>query len=97
MSFALGTKVIKRLCVEQNPLGWQKAKLSPALFKPYEQTLFEWVTTHLKQHHALPHPETLYAAFPDVLAVETPEPASYYLLHLDQQFYYDTLNAANLQ
>lgn len=96
MSYAIGTKAIKRLCLEQNPLGWQKAKLSSVLFKPYEQGVFEWVQTHLKQHHALPQIETLQATFPDVTAVETPEPSSYYVLLLEQQYCYEKLNKANL-
>ena len=42
MAYALGTKAIKRLCYEQNPIGWQKAKLSPVLFKSHEQPVFAW-------------------------------------------------------
>ena len=97
MAYALGTKLIKRLCYEQNPVGWQKAKLSPVLFKPYEQPVFAWVTDHLKAHHALPHLETLQANFPDVGALDVPEPASYYALLLEQQFCYERLNRANLE
>ena len=85
MAYGIGNKAIKRLCHEQNPVGWQKAKLSPALFKPYEQPVYEWVTDHLKLHHALPHVETLEAAFPDVEPLEIPEPSSYYVLQLEQQ------------
>ena len=80
------SRAIKRLCLEQNPIGWQKAKLSPVLFKPYEQPVFEWVTDHLKHHHALPHVDTLHAQFPDTGSVETPEPSSYYVLQLEQQY-----------
>jgi len=97
MSFALGSKTIKRLCLEQNPLGWQKAKLSPALFKPYEQPVYEWVTTHLKLHHALPHVETLQSQFPDLGPVEVPEPSSYYIVLLEHQYCYDTLNQVNVE
>lgn len=96
MAYAIGVKAIKRLCVEQSPITWQKAKLSPILFKPYEQPLFAWVQTHVKQFHVLPQVETLQAMFPDTVPVETPEPSSYYLKALEQQFFYDTLNKTNL-
>lgn len=96
MAFALGSKTIKRLCEEQNPIGWQKAKLSPLLFKPYEQSILAWVVDHLKHHHALPHVDTLQAQFPDLGAIETPEPSSYYVKLLEQQFCYERLNQANL-
>ena len=96
MAYALGNRVIKKLCVDQNPIAWQKAKLSPVLFKPYEQPVFEWVQNHLKHHHALPQIETLTAAFPDIGALDTPEPSSFYLLQLEHQFCYERLNKANL-
>lgn len=83
--------------MDQNPVAWQKAKLSPILFKPYEQPVFEWVEAHLKHHHALPHLETLQANFPDVSALETPEPTSYYVLQLEHQYFYETLNKANVE
>jgi Replicative DNA helicase len=97
MAYALGNKAVKRLCLEQNPISWQKAKLSPVLFKPYEQPVFNYVTAHLKQHHALPHLDTLQAQFPDLVPVETPEPSSYYLQLLEQQFYYERLNTINVE
>jgi len=97
MSYGLGLKVIKRLCVDQNPLAWQKAKLSPVLFKPYEQPVYEWVASHLSQHHTLPQIETLQAQFPDTGAIEVPEPASYYVLLSEQQYFYNTLNTVNLK
>ena len=97
MAYALGTRAIKRLCQEQNPITWQKAKLSSALFKPYEQPVFDWVANHLKLHHALPQVDTLQAAFPDVGALETPEPSSYYVGLLENQYFYETLNKANLE
>ena len=96
MAYALGYKVIKRFCIEQNPLVWHKAKLSPSLFKPYEYPLLAWVTEHLKQHHTLPHLETLEAQFPDMQPVEVPEPSSYYVGLLEQQYYYEKINQANL-
>jgi replicative DNA helicase len=97
VAYALGTKAIKRLCIEQNALTWQKAKLSPALFKPYEQPMYEWVSMHLKMHHALPHPDTLQAQFPEVVPVDVPEPSSYYLLQLERQYCYERVNRANLE
>lgn len=97
MAYGLGIKAVKRLCQEQNPIGWQKAKLSSVLFKAYEQPVFDWVTDHLKQHHALPHVETLQANFPDVGSMDTPEPSSYYVAMLENQYCYERLNTANLQ
>jgi len=96
MAYALGTKAIKRLCLEQTPMGWTRAKLSLALFKPYEQTLFLWVTAHLKAYHVLPQLETLHAQFPDLQPVDVPEPATYYVTLLEQQYCYERINKANL-
>lgn len=96
MSYALGSKTIKRLCLEQQPIKWQKAKLSATLFKPYEQDLFAWVQQHLTLHHSLPHPDTLQAMFPDTGVLEVPEPSSYYLTLLEEQYAYDRVNKANL-
>lgn len=97
MAFGLGMKALKRLCVDQDPVAWQKAKLSPALFKPYELPLFDWIVAHLKAHHALPQIETLQAQFSDTGAIEVPEPSSYYVQLLEQQYFYDTVNKANLK
>lgn len=97
MAYALGTKVIKRLCQEQNPILWQKAKLSPQLFKANEISVYTWVADHLKQHHALPQIETLAAQFPDTGPVDTPEPSSYYVQQLEQQYAYDRLNKAAVE
>lgn len=96
MSFALGLKTIHRLCADQTPLLWHKAKLSPGLFKPFEQDVYTWVAGHLQQHHALPHLTTLTAMFPDMGVIETPEPASYYLQQLEQRYFYDQLTRAGL-
>ena len=97
MSYALGIKAIRSLCGEQDPLAWQRAKLSPALFKPYEQPVFEFVSKHLKQHHALPQVDTLIAQFPDVVGpTEVVEPSSYYVSLLENQYYYERINKANL-
>lgn len=96
MAYALGTKVLKRLCEEQNALGWQKARLSLQLFKSYEQPVYQWVQDHLKTHHTLPHVETLVAQFPDAAPLDTPEPSSYYVQQLEEQFCYDRINKGNL-
>lgn len=96
MSFALGVKTIKKLCVEQDSLAWQRAKLSPALFKPYEVELYEWVYNHLKIHHVLPQIDTVAAYFPDVASTETPEPVSYYVKLLENRYFYECINKANL-
>lgn len=96
MSYALGVKTIKRLCLEQNPMAWQRAKLSAVLFKPYEVPVFEWVDQHLKQYHALPQVETLTAMFADAIQVEIPEPATYYVKMLENRYFYESINAANL-
>jgi len=96
VAYGLGTKVIRRLCEEQSSLQWFKAKLRPVLFKPYEQDLFEWVSDHVRVHHTLPQLVTIETQFPDVAAVATPEPSSYYLLQLEQQYCYERLNKANL-
>jgi len=97
VAFALGSKAIKRLCVDQNPMLWQKAKLSSALFKAYEQPVYDWVVDHLKHHHALPHVDTLQAHFPDMIPVEVPEPSSYYVSLLEQQYCYEKINQANVE
>jgi replicative DNA helicase len=96
MAFGLGTKTLLSYCKQQDPLLWQKAKVTPALFKAHEMAVYEFVAGHLKSHHALPHVETVNLHFPDTLGVETPEPPSYYLGLLEHQFYYTTINAANL-
>ena len=43
------------------------------------------------------NPATLTRPFPDVLAVETPEPSSYYLDQLERQYCYERVNPANLE
>lgn len=96
MAYAVGNRVIRRLCADQNPLAWQKAKLSPSLFLSYEVPIFEWVRDHLQMHHALPQLETLQSQFPDIAALDTPEPASYYVEMLENQYCYNRINQANL-
>lgn len=97
MSYALGLRAIKRLCIEQHPMAWQKAKLSDALFKAMEVPVFEWVQQHVKKHHALPHLDTLHAHFPELQALDVPEPSSYYVQLLENRYFYDRINKANVE
>ena len=97
MSFALGLRVIRRLCEQQQPILWHQAKLSTTLFKGTEIEVFQWVDAHVSKHHALPQIVTLEAKFPDTKEVSTPEPASYYLTMLENKFFYETLNNANIE
>ena len=97
MAFNLGYKVIHSLCAEQNPMTWQKAKLSPDLFRPHETPAYLWVADHLKKYLALPKLETLSAAFPDFKEIETPEPSKYYLTLLENAYYYERINHANIE
>lgn len=95
-SYAIGSKTVKRLCQDQSALAWHHAKLSPVLFTLAEQPVFEYVQSHLSQHHVLPQVETLVQHFPDLEPLATPEPASYYLQHLEQQFIHGQVTDANL-
>ena len=95
MAYGIGLRALHRLCQEQSPLAWQKARLSVDLFKAHEQPCFEWVENHLTQHHALPHIDTLHLAFPET-NTETPEPSSYYVKQLENQFFYKQINDANI-
>jgi hypothetical protein len=96
MAFGLGFRTLRSLCEGQSNVVWQKSKLTPALFKAHELPCFEWVAAHLKQHHALPQPETLFKAFPDTQEAATPEPSSYYVNMLEKSYYYSRINQANL-
>jgi replicative DNA helicase len=96
MAFNIGLMVIRRMCEQQLPRDWHKAKLSTALFKGTEIEVFKWVDAHVSKHHALPQVVTLEAAFPDIKEISTPEPSSYYLSMLENKFYYETLNNANI-
>jgi replicative DNA helicase len=96
MAYALGLKALKRLCMEQNPLAWQKAKLSPALFSTSEMAAYEWVAAHLKLHHTLPQLVTFQENFPELANVETPEPVSFYMRQVENRFYHGRINKANL-
>lgn len=96
MAFGIGLKVLRRLCEEQKPLVWQKSKLSAPLFKAHEQPAFEWVEKHLKQFHALPKLETLFANFPEIKEVETPEPPAYYVQMLENAYFHQRINQANI-
>jgi replicative DNA helicase len=96
-AFNLGLKVIRRLCQDQNPMTWYKAKLSDQLFKgEREKEVFGWVNLHLTKHHALPSIETIESKFPEFKEFTTSEPASYYLELLENRFGFETINKANI-
>lgn len=95
--YDLGLKAILRLCEDQHPLRWHRAKLLPDLFKADEKPVFEWANDHVLKHHALPQVVTLRQQFPQMKEVEAPEPATYYLSLLENRFAYETLNRANIE
>ncbi len=95
-AFGLGVKVLRKVCESQAILGWHKAKLSTKLFKAHEIPIFAWVQAHLTTYHALPQLETLLTHFPEIQPLETPEPLTYYVTLLENRYFYDQLNAANL-
>lgn len=95
-NFALGFKALLSFCSDQQPVVWHKAKLSAPMFKQQEQAAFEWVAAHVKKHHALPKPETLVSAFPAIGELTAPEPPSYYAEHLENRFFNELINEANL-
>jgi replicative DNA helicase len=97
MAFALGASVLKKMCLDQDPLAWQRAKLTPVLFKPHELPMFVWMQNHLKMHHALPHVETFAEVFPEIDHIPTPETLSYYVTLLENQYCYERINKANLE
>ena len=97
MAFNLGLKALRSLCHSQNVLQYHRAKLSPLLFKSDELPMYTWVDNHVKQFHALPQMQTLEAAWPEVKNIDTPEPCKYYVQLLENQFYYTTINRANIE
>src|ERR1043165_5294722 len=96
MAYALGIRVLKKMCELQDPLAWHRAKLTSVLFKPYELPVFEWVQNHVKVHHALPQVSTLIEFHPDAESLDVPEPISYYVSKLEAQFSYESINKANV-
>lgn len=85
--YKLGYKALKRLCQEQEPLGWQNAKLSVELFKGSEEVeVFQWVSKHVDKFHTPPQVETLTSQFPEMKEFEVVEPASYYVDLLERRF-----------
>lgn len=97
MSFAIGLKVLRRICEEQKPLVWTKSKLNLSLFNANERNAFLWVQDHFHKHHKLPQVETLVTMFPEINEVSTPEPTSYYVTLLENLYYFQKLNQANLE
>jgi replicative DNA helicase len=96
-NFNLGLSLIHRMCQEQSPLEWHRAKLSDALFQGQEKKVHEWVHKHVQAYHALPQLETLYAAWPDTKEVQTPEPVKYYLTKVENKYFHGLINTANLE
>jgi replicative DNA helicase len=97
MSYNSGLKAIRRLCEQQQSIEWFRAKLTPALFKPNELPVFQWVDEHVRKHHNLPQIETLSQMFPEVMDAPTPEPASYYVQILENAYFYSQINYANVE
>lgn len=93
MSYGLGLKALRRLCVQQDTVAWHRSRLDASLFVGEEVECFKWIDTHLRTHHVLPHIETLESMFPDVKQVETPEPASYYVAHVESRYKLDLLKS----
>lgn len=96
-SYGLGYKLIKALCVQGDALRWYKAKLIPDMFKPGENEVFLWVNEFVHKHHSLPKVETLCGQFPDMEQFPVPEPASYYIEHVESRLYYEKINRANIE
>jgi replicative DNA helicase len=98
-AYGLGLKAIVKLCLEQDPLEWHRAKLRSAFFKAHEVGVFDWVQDHLSKHHALPNIQTVVSKFPDVqqLVDQVPEPVSYYVQQIENRYFYDRINHANLK
>lgn len=96
-SFGIGYKALKAFVEKGDPLFWFKAKLIADMFKPGEREAWEFIQQHVNKYHALPNPQTLYGAFPDIQNFPTPEPANYYLEHLENRLYYERINAANVE
>lgn len=96
-AFGLGFKTFLALCQEQKPLLWYEAKFSDDMFKPGEVECFAWIDHHVRQYGKLPQVQTLTSNFPDLVNFQAPEPAKYYLDHLQARRYYEVINEANMQ
>lgn len=97
MTFAIGLKVLRRLCEEQKLAAWSKAKLNDSLFTVAELPAFHWVAAHVKAYHTLPQLDTLVQQFPDVKTLSTPEPTAYYVTLLENLNFLEKINRANLE
>lgn len=95
MSFLIGSKVLKRLVIEANPLQFVQAKLSEDLFLGDEIPFFKMVSKHLAEFHTLPALSTVLEQFPAVAPIDVPEPSDYYLKDLETRFGYNLSNRAN--
>lgn len=96
MAYNIGLKALRSLCSEQSVLKYNRAKLSQKLFKGQEVEVFKWVNDHVNKFHVLPKLKTLEAQFPEVKECDTPEPSQYYLSLLTNQYFYNVINAANM-
>jgi replicative DNA helicase len=96
MSFQLGLKALKRLVTEEDALAFNKAKLTKKLFHADEVGVFEWVDNHLSSYQKLPVLETLCGQFPELKAVQCPEPHKYYLDKITARFAYEKIDEANV-
>jgi replicative DNA helicase len=97
--YAIGSKAIVKLCLEQSTLEWHRAKLSEKLFKQTELAQFLAVKEHIEKHHALPHIQTVVGLFPELqgLVDQVPEPVSYYVEKVDSRFFRDKISESILK
>jgi replicative DNA helicase len=89
--------VLRRMCEDQLPMQWHRAKLTKVLFRGPEIPIFMWVAEHVQKYHALPKVETLVQAWPVMSAVSTPEPSSYYVEKVENAYFYGVINQANIE
>lgn len=95
MSFLVGSKAIKRLIQEGDPLKFIHAKLSEKLFMGEEIPLYKMVQTHLSEFHTLPALPTVLEAFPSVGQIDVHEPSDFYLKEVENRFAYNLVNECN--
>jgi replicative DNA helicase len=94
MPYAIGISALYSLCEKQSTLDWQRAKLSPALFRSMELPVYTWVNAHLENNHTLPTLDTLTKVFPELTAFTTPEPPSYYIRLVENRYYHKLVKDA---
>ena len=97
-SYQLGQRAIKKLVATEDTYSYNRAKLSPKLFKGEpEKEVFAFVDNHVKTFFHLPQLVTLEVAYPEVKEVECPESAAYYLRHLQSRFAYERVDQARIE